>query len=357
LSIEQVLAAEADAIHGVARGSVAEALQAHPSVQSSQSRRARKDADVRSDSDEERNDVEVTKAFYRSLNRRNRAALCLSGGGIRSATFCLGVIQALAMASERARTDAGGSGRSTDTAGDVANRSLLSRFHYLSTVSGGGYIGSWLSAWRKRDDFPTIWRNLTNRPEGPDIEPPEISWLRAYSNYLTPKVGIFSADTWTGVAIYLRNLILNWLVIVPALALVVLFLKLAGTVSVFVARFEEAWWPAFLIALVGVAFLIIAQRFVTAHRPTRRKMPYAPQLSDSGNVDQPTFLCGALIWSLLSALALTSFLSSQVGTQLANGPSVYPAISVGAAFGAAIFTAGWLAGWPVNWKSGDLAGR
>ena len=47
LSIEQVLAAEADAIHGVARGSVTEALQAHPSVQSSQSRRARKDADVR----------------------------------------------------------------------------------------------------------------------------------------------------------------------------------------------------------------------------------------------------------------------------------------------------------------------
>src|SRR5262249_47651516 len=198
LSIEQVLAAEADAIHGVARGSVTEALQAHPSVQSSQSRRARKDADVRSDSDEERNDVEVTKAFYRSLNRLNRAALCLSGGGIRSATFCLGVIQALAMASERARTDAAGSGRSTDIAEDPADRSLLSRFHYLSTVSGGGYIGSWLSAWRKRDDFPTVWRNLTDRPEGPDIEPPQISWLRAYSNYLTPTIGIFSADSWTG---------------------------------------------------------------------------------------------------------------------------------------------------------------
>lgn len=44
------------------------------------------------------------------------AALCLSGG-IRSATFALGVLEGLA------RFD------------------LLGEFHYLSTVSGGGYIG------------------------------------------------------------------------------------------------------------------------------------------------------------------------------------------------------------------------
>src|SRR5262245_57771329 len=55
-----------------------------------------------------------------------RSALCLSGGGIRSASFGLGVLQAL------------------------ARRDLLFRFHYLSTVSGGGYIGGWLSAWRRR---------------------------------------------------------------------------------------------------------------------------------------------------------------------------------------------------------------
>jgi Patatin-like phospholipase len=55
-----------------------------------------------------------------------RTALCLSGGGVRSAAFNLGVLQGLA------RLD------------------LLNRFHYLSTVSGGGYIGCWLSAWRHR---------------------------------------------------------------------------------------------------------------------------------------------------------------------------------------------------------------
>jgi Patatin-like phospholipase len=45
------------------------------------------------------------------------AALCLSGGGIRSAAFGLGIIQGLARAN------------------------LLAEFDYLSTVSGGGYIG------------------------------------------------------------------------------------------------------------------------------------------------------------------------------------------------------------------------
>src|SRR6188472_3378502 len=61
-----------------------------------------------------------------------RAALCISGGGIRSATFGLGVLQGLARCG------------------------LLDKFHYQSTVSGGGYIGSWLSAWIK------------NHPEGID---------------------------------------------------------------------------------------------------------------------------------------------------------------------------------------------
>jgi len=52
--------------------------------------------------------------------------LCLSGGGIRSATFNLGVLQSLA------RTQ------------------LLGKFDYLSSVSGGGYIASWLRAWMHR---------------------------------------------------------------------------------------------------------------------------------------------------------------------------------------------------------------
>src|SRR5262245_43611398 len=74
----------------------------------------------------------VEKAdLYRALNRLDTSALCLSGGGIRSAAFALGVIQSLAAHP-----------RQTDGSPvDVADKSLLAKFHYLSTVSGGGYIG------------------------------------------------------------------------------------------------------------------------------------------------------------------------------------------------------------------------
>jgi hypothetical protein len=63
-----------------------------------------------------------------------RRALALSGGGIRSATFALGVLQALA--------------RKPLTTTQPANdrRSLLYGFDYLSTVSGGGYIGSFFAS-------------------------------------------------------------------------------------------------------------------------------------------------------------------------------------------------------------------
>jgi Patatin-like phospholipase len=356
ISIEQVLVEEAHAIHGAREKSAIEALRAHASAQPAESRRARKDADTRSGVDEDPADVERRKAFYRALNKLNRAALCCSGGGIRSATFCLGVIQALAMHS-LTKTPPGASTTSSQSADDVAeraNHSLLSRFHYLSTVSGGGYIGSWLSAWRTRNDFPTVWSNLTGRPEGPDIEPPEISWLRSYSNYLTPKVGIGSADTWTGAAIFLRNLLLNWLVIVPAVALVLLVLKLIATISIAVARMQDVWWPHVLIALVGIAFLIVAQAFTTGYRPTRRKLDGTLPSAEAGNVDQSTFLCRDLLWSLLSAIFLTSFLTSHVGAELARNLSTYWAIVIGAIIGVVIFAAGWLAGLPLRWEAKDL---
>ena len=40
---------------------------------------------------------------------------------------------------------------------------------------------------------------------------------RNYSNYLSPRLGFFSADSWTLLGIYLRNLALNWMVLLPLL--------------------------------------------------------------------------------------------------------------------------------------------
>src|ERR687884_1351970 len=65
-----------------------------------------------------------------------RTALCFSGGGIRSATFGLGVLQGL------------------------ARHGLLKEFDYLSTVSGGGYLGGWFSAWVHRRGLAGVVRRL-----------------------------------------------------------------------------------------------------------------------------------------------------------------------------------------------------
>ena len=161
-----------------------------------------------------------------------RSALCLSGGGIRSATFALGVVQALAKAG------------------------LLPKFDYLSTVSGGGYLGSMLSAWIHShprglagvaDDLAGACAPGQTTPEVPPLR-----HLRQFSNYIAPKLGLFSADGWTLVATALRNLLLNWTVLVLILAglLVLPWLGLLGVLGK----------PGIgqLDALLAVAFVCIA---------------------------------------------------------------------------------------------------
>src|SRR5260370_24831083 len=60
------------------------------------------------------------KGDYEEAHRTSPFGVSFSGGGIRSATFNLGVAQGL------------------------AELGLLPYVDYLSTVSGGGYIGTWL---------------------------------------------------------------------------------------------------------------------------------------------------------------------------------------------------------------------
>jgi hypothetical protein len=128
------------------------------------------------------------------------SALCLSGGGIRSASFSLGVIQGL------------------------AKRGLLSKFDYLSTVSGGGYIGGWLTAWIHRHPCGVegVSKELADgaATHGATcaVEPEPVAHLREFVNYLAPRLGLLSLDMWTLAATYLRNLLLNWLVLLPLLA-------------------------------------------------------------------------------------------------------------------------------------------
>ena len=152
-------------------------------------------AEVARKSQKENQEASFLSSFASSAKP---SSLCISGGGIRSATFALGVVQALAKAK------------------------LLARFDYLSTVSGGGYLGSMLSAWihSHPDGLPGVEKELGAAcpADCAAPEPAPLRHLRQFSNYISPKLGLFSADGWTLVATALRNLLLNWTVLVLILA-------------------------------------------------------------------------------------------------------------------------------------------
>lgn len=83
--------------------------------------------------------------------------LALSGGGIRSATFCFGLLRAL------------------------ARNKLLTRFGFLSTVSGGGYIGSALGRLYQPDQDAAVVQDRLGRDDTLLLW-----WLRSNGRYLTP---------------------------------------------------------------------------------------------------------------------------------------------------------------------------
>jgi hypothetical protein len=206
------------------------------------------------------------------LKREHKlTALCFSGGGIRSATFCLGVLQQL------------------------AKFKLLSKFDYLSTVSGGGFIGGWLKAWtlREGEDGRKLGiEGVEKRIREATEEPKPIRFLRYYSNYLSPKLGLLSADTWTIAATYVRNLVLNWLVLVPLLMLPLLapMMYLAVQREVFRAGYSHWWLFGF-----GVLLLLYgATRF-------RRGLPSAGQ----GKLSQGQFIRHCLLPLALAVGAFT----------------------------------------------------
>lgn len=128
---------------------------------------------------------------------RGLVGLALSGGGIRSSAFSLGVTQAL------------------------AERDALARVDYVSTVSGGGYTGSMLSSVlsdpeRADQPFPLAM------PKG-RAEPPALQHVRNCSNYLTPSGGLGFLRL---PMVIIRGLLLNLLLFLPFIMLAVLFTEL-----------------------------------------------------------------------------------------------------------------------------------
>jgi hypothetical protein len=166
-----------------------------------------------------------------------RAALCISGSGLRATFLTIGLIEGL------------------------ARHRLLSNFHFLSMSSAAGYVGGWLSALRyfcknDADAFSTlIYPPGLLDPSGQRRLPFDL-----ISTFHTSQRGVLSGDVWTNSAIYLRNVFLTLLVfgslfmtclMVPKLYLEVL--KLASIVS------HDIWIDA-----LGGAVILMLLAAVTA---------------------------------------------------------------------------------------------
>ena len=239
--------------------------------------------------------VKDPKTYYRKVNEGNQAALCLSGGGIRSAAFALGVVQALS----RAR--------------------LLTGFHYLSTVSGGGYLGCWLQRWiyeEGRPDpktgVPTVSRPeaaaaVMDKLKAPE-QPEEIRHLRENSNFITPRAGLGSNDTWTAIAISVRNVVVNWLLFAPLLMLAALLPNLLQR-GIFAIRGAVQLHAEILYALLALTGLSIAAAtaatalLLPSYRPNGAEAKSGP---DVGDIVLSRRIVAALVsWSIFATLALS----------------------------------------------------
>jgi hypothetical protein len=65
---------------------------------------------------------------------------------------------------------------------------LLGQLNYLSTVSGGGYLGGWFSSWASRHPQGSagVIRELSSVPEAAwEPEPAPLRYLREFASYLT----------------------------------------------------------------------------------------------------------------------------------------------------------------------------
>lgn len=205
-----------------------------------------------------------------------RVGIALSGGGIRSATFSLGLLQAL------------------------SRERLLGRADYLSTVSGGSYIGSF---------FCSLFVPAANRGDGskgmarPSFDPQDplgselgreaVRRLRDMGRYLTPSG---TSDAIYAAAIVLRN----WLAIQFVLGMLALLalvtMRLIDTlVPTQLAERAGAFSPT-LIA-VAIAALTLTAASGTAYWMTRRdRVPCHVLLRMIGN---PFTIAIALICAAL----------------------------------------------------------
>ena len=173
---------------------------------------------------------------------RDLFGIALSGGGIRSATFNLGLLQGL------------------------HELGVLPVLDYLSTVSGGGYMGAFWSAWMARPKDKTRRGQFPEVPSTEQVESPEVKHLRRFSNFLAPRPGLLSYDTGRMIVAALSGSLVT-LVASLSLMLIAIYAWLVLTQLLFAAVADHA-----VRSLPAIAFaVLIAVVLAAAELSWRRR--------------------------------------------------------------------------------------
>lgn len=258
----------------------------------------------------------------------NLSGIALSGGGVRSAIVALGVLQALAA------------------------EGLLSRFHYLSTVSGGGYIGTsltwfWSSvrlakermgrpglkafgsgpddfpfqdiAWRAESEIKSLnkvvqrkdaeetrgARNFYERLSVKEMAAKNLEFLRNHGSYLTTGDGIGLAGLFVALV---RTILISLLVWIPLLiAIFMAIVTIDGEIKTFSGGDGHPLFDAFLFAagLLASLFVLGAIFLALVRAPERQASDVAPLK-----------LAKSVLWAVLAFGS--AFFAYRLNGELAN---------------------------------------
>ena len=236
--------------------------------------------------------------------------LAFSGGGIRSATFNLGVLQKL------------------------AEKGILEHIDYLSTVSGGGYIGSWFTSWIKRSgSISKVTARLNSKksadPMADEVRP--IRWLRMYSNYLSPDSSIMSADAWTMGITWLRNTLINQFILLLLLCTALSFTKNIFQGWDFIASCDRLYSNEVAVTAFTCAFIIVGAVFAAVGMRTFNKEYPNEKITPFGR--HPLFTYALAGWALFSAFMTSAWFTHWITKRdpIIEKWSDYPVLFPGAA--------------------------
>jgi len=209
----------------------------------------------------------------------DRVGLALSGGGIRSATFCMGVLQAL------------------------SRKEVFRHFDYMSTVSGGGYTGALISSWmRVQEGNPSVQDGPFAASAGE--EPEAVRRIRNRSRYLMDAnlSSLMSVGGRVGVGI-LCALALFYI----AAFLLQFVIVLGSWISNTILQFSDAGavGEIFRLALVPL-FVAVSVAFMAFQNQLNKRLRAAIFLV-AGSV-----LCYGIVYAVVSIFnVLPSWLSSK----------------------------------------------